>query len=134
MFLKRQVRWYSLLLKNFPEFVVGEGNGNPLQCPHLENPRDRAAWWAAVYGVAQSRTLLKRLSSSNRCFSGTLLLLDDPTDVRRQLISHHALPAAPAVPLSQPCIKHVLMVTSWQCWEEQAIRMLRHQSLKRMLT
>ena len=37
----------------------GEGNGNPLQCSCLENPRDRGAWWAAVYGVAQSRTRLK---------------------------------------------------------------------------
>ena len=35
---------------------IGEGNGNPLQCSCLENPRDRGAWWAAVYGVAQSRT------------------------------------------------------------------------------
>ena len=40
----------------------GEGNGNPLQCSCLENPRDRGAWWAAVYGVAQSRTRLKCLS------------------------------------------------------------------------
>ena len=44
---------------------VGEGNGNPLQCSCLENPRDRGAWWAAVYGVAQSRTWLKQLSSSS---------------------------------------------------------------------
>ena len=42
---------------------TGEGNGNPLQCSCLENPRDSGAWWAAVYGVAQSRTRLKRLSS-----------------------------------------------------------------------
>ena len=42
-----------------------EGNGNPLQCSCLENPRDGEAWWAAVYGVAQSRTWLKRLSSSS---------------------------------------------------------------------
>ena len=42
----------------------GEGNGNPLQCPCLENPRDGGAWWAAVYGVTQSRTRLKRLSST----------------------------------------------------------------------
>ena len=42
-----------------------EGNGNPLQCSCLENPRDGGAWWAAVYGVAQSRTQLKRLSSSS---------------------------------------------------------------------
>ena len=44
---------------------IGEGNGNPLQRSCLENPRDGGAWWAAVYGVAQSRTRLKRLSSSN---------------------------------------------------------------------
>ena len=43
---------------------VGEGNGNPLQCSCLENPRDGGAWWAAIYVVAQSRTPLKRLSSS----------------------------------------------------------------------
>ena len=44
---------------------VGEANGNPLQCSCLENPRDGGAWWAAVYGVAQSQTRLKRLSSSS---------------------------------------------------------------------
>ena len=43
---------------------IGEGNGNPLQCSCLENPKDGGAWWAAVYGVAQSRTRLKQLSSS----------------------------------------------------------------------
>ena len=45
---------------------IGEGNGNPLQCSCLENPRDRGAWWAAVYGVAQSWAQLKWLSSSSR--------------------------------------------------------------------
>ena len=44
---------------------IGEGNGNPFQCSCLENPRDGGAWWAAIYGVAQSRTQLKRLSSSS---------------------------------------------------------------------
>ena len=43
---------------------IGEGNGNPLQCSCLENPRDRGAWWAAIYGVAWSWTRLKWLSSS----------------------------------------------------------------------
>ena len=42
---------------------IGEGNGNPLQCSCLENPRDGGAWWAAIYGVAQGQTRLKRLSS-----------------------------------------------------------------------
>ena len=50
---------------HFSLSCTGEGNGNPLQCSCLENPRDRGAWWAAVYGVAQSRTRLKRLSSSS---------------------------------------------------------------------
>ena len=44
---------------------IGEGKGNPLQCSCLENPRDGGAWWAAVYGVARSRTRLKRLSSNS---------------------------------------------------------------------
>ena len=50
---------------HFSVSSIGEGNGNPLQCSCLENPRDRGAWWAAVYGVAKSRTQLKRLSSSS---------------------------------------------------------------------
>ena len=45
---------------------IGEGNSNPLQCSCLENPRDGGAWWATVYGVAQSWTRLKQLSSSSR--------------------------------------------------------------------
>ena len=44
---------------------IGEGSSNPLQCSCLENPRDGGAWWAADYGVTQSRTRLKRLSSSS---------------------------------------------------------------------
>ena len=50
---------------HFSLSCIGEGNGNPLQCSCLENPRDSGAWWVAVYGVAQSRTRLKRLSSSS---------------------------------------------------------------------
>ena len=41
---------------HFSLSCIGEGNGNPLQCSCLENPRDRGAWWAAIYGVAQSWT------------------------------------------------------------------------------
>ena len=50
---------------HFSLSCIGEGNGNPLQCSCLENPRDRGASWAAVYGVEQSRTQLKWLSSSS---------------------------------------------------------------------
>ena len=49
---------------HFSLSCIGEGNGNPLQCSCLENPKDGGAWWAAIYGVAQSWTWLKRLSSS----------------------------------------------------------------------
>ena len=55
--------WATLL--SLFTFMHGEGNGNPLQCSCLENPRDGGAWWAAVYGVAQSWTRLKWLSSSS---------------------------------------------------------------------
>ena len=50
---------------HFSLSCIGEGNGNPLQCSCLENLRDGGAWWAAIYGVTQSRTRLKRLSSSS---------------------------------------------------------------------
>ena len=53
---------------HFSPSCIGEGNGNPLQYSCLENPRDRGAWWAAIYGVAQSRTRLKQLSSSSSSF------------------------------------------------------------------
>ena len=52
---------------------IGEGNGNPLQCSSLENPRDRGTWWAAIYRVAQSWTQLKRLSSSSHNYWTCLL-------------------------------------------------------------
>ena len=53
----------------------GEGNGNPLQCSCLENARNGGAWWAAIYGVAQSRTWLKRLSSSSSSSRGEIIFL-----------------------------------------------------------
>ena len=58
---------------------IGEGNGNPLQRSCLENPRDGGAWWAAIYGVAQSRTRLKRLSSSS-----LIRLKDGSIDLEKQ--------------------------------------------------
>ena len=51
---------------HFSLSCIGEGNGNPLQCPCLENPRGGGAWWAAVYGVSQSRTRLKRAAEDQR--------------------------------------------------------------------
>ena len=61
---------------HFSLSCIGEGNGNPLQCSCLENPRDRGAWWAAVYGVAQSWTRLKRFSSSS---SSSKIKVEDPS-------------------------------------------------------
>ena len=54
---------------------IGEGNGNPLQCCCLENPRDGGAWWVAVYGVTQSRTRLKQLTSSSSSSMHSVTLL-----------------------------------------------------------
>ena len=62
-----QLLHYSLLIHSFLFLLClchGEGNGNPLQYSCLENPMDAGAWWAAIYGVAQSRTRLQQLSSS----------------------------------------------------------------------
>ena len=64
---QRTQSWASCTIQHFPlasYFTHGSVyTGNPLQCSCLENPRDRRAWWAAVYGVAQSRTRVKRLST-----------------------------------------------------------------------
>ena len=59
----RRFRYDWATYFHFSLSCIGEGNGNPLQCSCLENPRDGGAWWAAVYGVTQSRTRLKWLSS-----------------------------------------------------------------------
>ena len=55
----------SLLFNMLSKLIIGESNGTPLQYSCLENPRDEGAWWGAVYGVAQSWTQLKQLSSSS---------------------------------------------------------------------
>ena len=66
---------------------IGEGNGNPLQWSCLEKPRDGGAWWAAIYGVAQSRTRLKRLSSSSSssCLCSLFLVLCSFVTLTKQL-------------------------------------------------
>ena len=69
---------------HFSLSCIGEGNGNPLQCSCLENPRDGGLWWAAVYGVAQSRTRLKRLSSSS---SSSVITLVFHVPIRSDQIS-----------------------------------------------
>ena len=66
--------------------LIGEGNGNPLQCSSLENPRDGGAWWAAVYGVTQSRTRLKWLSSSSSSSTETYILPSEKLIAGRNLL------------------------------------------------
>ena len=77
--------WYMI---NDCNSVTLGGNGTPLQYSCLENPRDGQAWWAAVYGVAQSRTLLKRLSSSSsrRQWQPAPVLLSGKSHGRRSLV------------------------------------------------
>ena len=58
---------------HFSLSCIEEGNGNPLQCSCLENPRNSGAWWAAVYGVTQSQTRLKRLSGSSMSIESVML-------------------------------------------------------------
>ena len=73
-------RWGSDMTEqnhfHFSLSCIGEGNGNPLQCSCLENPRDGGALWAAIYGVAQSQTGLKRLSSSSSSSSLSRKIVD----------------------------------------------------------
>ena len=88
---------------HFSLSCIGEGNGNPLQCSCLENPRDGRASWAAVYGVAQSRTQLKRLSSSSSrqeywselLFSSPWNLPDPGIKPRSPALQVDSLPAEP---------------------------------------
>ena len=62
---------------HFSLSCIREGNGSPLQSSCLENPRDRGAWWAVIYGVAQSQTRLKQLSSNSSSRSGTCVFKED---------------------------------------------------------
>ena len=71
---------------HFSLSYVGEGNGNPLQYSCLENPRDGGAWWAAIYGVAQSRTRLKWLSSSSRYADDTTLMAEREEELKSLLM------------------------------------------------
>ena len=82
---------------HFSLSCIGEGNGNPLQCSCLENPRDGGAWWAAIYGVAQSWTWLKWLSSSSSSWSRNHWSRNHSWDRyrnRRNCFINHLLPYA----------------------------------------
>ena len=72
---------------DFSLSCIGEGNGNPLQCSCLENPRDWGGWWAAVYGVAQSQTQLKQLSSSSNRTTLDPLYVNLVTNLERKILN-----------------------------------------------
>ena len=89
---------------HFSLSCTGEGNGNPLQCSCLENPRDGRAWWAAVHGVTQSRTRLKWLSSS-------ILLV--PCTLPRPLVKS-LMPRATMVPGPGGRFQSVFPILMWR--------------------
>ena len=73
---------------------IGEGNGNPLQCSCLKNPRDGGIWWVSIYGVTQSRTGLKWLSSSsNQCWRQELWVrsLGQEDPLEEEMASHSSI-------------------------------------------
>ena len=80
---------------HFSLSCIGEGNGNPLQCSCLENPRDGGAWWAAFYGVTQSRTRLKRFNSSS-----SKVMLEASSNFRKMTLNNEQL-------------RHFLAVDQW---------------------
>jgi len=100
---------------------IGEGNGSPLQCSCLENPRDRGAGWAAVYGVAQGQTRLKRLSSSSS--SSNVVTLNKR--VRKGLIEKGLYEQRPAE-VRKESGRH-LRVECYRHWEKQVQRALRQK-------
>ena len=95
-----------------PDQSTGEGNGNTLQCSCLENPREWGAWWAAIYGVTQSRTRLKRLSSSSSSSSSPVYRIKPyPNPLHYSLWpsltnSAYALPWLPRMNLSHTAAAH----------------------------
>ena len=91
---------------HFSLSCIGEGNGNPLQCSCLENPRDRRAWWAVIYGVVSSQTWLKRLSSSSSSMK------QDPWTCNSGAFSSHREQTIMLIALSSMSyLKHAMKIT-----------------------
>ena len=108
---------------------IGEGNGNPFQSSCLEKPRDWGAWWASIYGVAQSRTQLKQLSSSSSSSrssrQGTVYMLDRLNPSVQfssvQSFSHVRLFATPWTVAHQPSLS---ITNSWSLLKLMSIKLV----------
>ena len=110
-------RWESDMTErfhfHFSLSCIGEGNGNPLQCSCLENPRDGGAWWAAVYGVAQSRTWLKRLSSSSSSVTPKSVLIVSMVTCHQLIALSSASRKTLSTVLSPILLQKTLQITSY---------------------
>ena len=110
---------------HFSLSCIREGNGNPLQCPCLENPRDGGAWWAAVQGVAQSQTRLKWLNNNNSKYNvfdlasftqknySSLIHTGDIRDVGSIPGSGRSLGGGHGSPLQYPCLENPMGRGAW---------------------
>ena len=115
---------------------IGEGNGNPLQCSCLENPRDGGAWWAAVYGVTQSQTRLNRLSSSSSKSKHQCMVECGNLDSVLSVLNDASIPRWACLSLNDK-----LLLRDWRAWRKlwaaresgaQGSREQRHRASKPM--
>ena len=123
------------LLFHFSLSCIGEGNGNPLQCSCLENPRDWGAWWAAVYGVAQSRTRLKWQQQQQQCISRAswvVLVVKNCLQCRRHKIpgSGRSPGGGHGNPLQYSCLENPMDRGTW--WAT-VHRVTKNQALLKQL-
>ena len=95
---------------HFSLSFIGGGNGSPLQYSCLENPRDGGAWWAAVYGVTQSRTQLKRLSSSTSSYYVLLSFIGICIYLHKNIYSF-TYNEWNSEPLSEGCLSNITYLT-----------------------
>ena len=98
------------------EISITSDTQNPLQCSCLENPRDRGAWWAAVYGVTQSWTRLKRLSSSSSRYTDDTTLMAESKKLKSLLIKvkEESKKAGLKLNIQKMKIMASSPITSWQ--------------------
>ena len=128
---------------HFSPSCIGEGNGDPFQCSCLENPRDGGAWWAAVYGVTQSRTRLKWLSSSSSSSSKgacqvVLVVKNLPTkagDARDACLipgSGRSLVGENGTPLQYSCLENLMDRGAWRATVHVVAKSWTWLSIKRL--